>query len=76
MSPKSLLVIGSIWFTVAALWLLLGRTSVSIEWLGRGTAAKVAGTAVIYLLGFSYALFLIGWVVPIGLAIARLVSRH
>jgi hypothetical protein len=76
MSPKSLLVIGSIWFATAALWLLWGRTSVSIHWLGKGTAAKVAGTAVIYALIFFYVLFLVGWMVPIGFGIARLISKH
>lgn len=53
MSAKNLIEIGGIWFVVAALWLVLGRTSFSITWMGKGAMSKAAGSVVVYALTFS-----------------------
>jgi hypothetical protein len=57
-------------------WLFFGRKSVSVSWLGKGTTGKIFGTALIYAFSVAYILFLIGWVLPVGIGIYRLVSKH
>jgi hypothetical protein len=76
MSTRNLIVIGSVWFGMVAVWLFFGQTSVSVSWLGKGTTGKIFGTALIYAVVVAYMLFIIGWVLPIGVGIYRLASKH
>jgi hypothetical protein len=76
MTARKLVVLGSVWFGMVGVWLFFGRTSVSVSWLGKGTTGKIFGTALIYAVSVVYILFLIGWVLPVGVGIYRLVSKH
>ena len=76
MTARNLVVLGSFWFEMVGVWLFFGRTSVSVSWLGKGTTGKIFGTTLIYAVAVAYILILIGWVLPVGVGIYRLVSKH
>jgi ABC-type uncharacterized transport system permease subunit len=75
MTPKVLIAIGLTWLTAVVLWLRLAPRSFGYAWQAEGTAKRAAVIAGIYLFGLLYQVFVIGWLVPLGFGIYRLV-RH
>ena len=76
MSSRGLLVIGAVWFIAAAvLTIYLGQTDFAITWITPTRASRVGSSAVIYLMFISTALLLIGWIVPLGVGIYRLLKH-
>ena len=76
LSPRSLVLVGVVWFLAAAtVAIYLGRTDFAIGWLVRGPVSRGASIATIYFLFVGTALLLIGWTVPVGIGVYRLL-RH
>lgn len=76
MSPKSLITLGIAWLAAVALWLKFGPQSFFYSWRANGTLKRTALIAATYIFGLVYQLFIIGWLVPIGLGIYRLAKKH
>ena len=77
MSARNLILIGSVWFVVAVvLEVRVGQTSFGVTVIGRSAASRAVALAGFYTLIAAYAALLLGWVVPFGLGLYRLVRRH
>jgi hypothetical protein len=69
-------VIGAVWFLAAAVFdIYVGRTSFAIGWVVKGPASNAASLATIYFIFIFTVILLIGWTVPVGIGIYRLL-RH
>lgn len=76
MSPRSLLLVGVVWFLGAAgFGIYLSRTSFAIGWVIKGPVSNAASLAAIWLVFICTALLLIGWMIPVGIGLYRLL-RH
>jgi hypothetical protein len=75
MSARTLLTIGIVWFGAVVLWMRFGPESFGYYWPAKGIS-RTLSVAAVYLLGLLYQLFVVGWVVPIGLGVYRLVKKH
>ncbi len=76
MGAKTLLLVGVAWFLAAtAFEIYLGRTDFAIGWLAKGPVSTASSVAGIYLLIISAVILLIGWTIPVGIGLYRLVRR-
>ena len=76
MGSKTLIAVGLIWLVVVALWLWLSPQQWGHIWLAKGTTKRTALIAGIYLFWLLYQLFVVGWLVPLGYGIYRLLRHH
>src|SRR5450631_3307841 len=76
MGSKTLIAVGLIWLVVVALWLWLSPQQWGHIWLAKGTTKRTARIAGIYLFWLLYQLFVVGWLVPLGYGIYRLLRHH
>ena len=76
MSPRALVVVGAAWFLAAvALGVYLSQTSFAIGWIANGSVSRLASLAGIYLVFLLTALLLIGWIIPVGIGVYRLLKH-
>ena len=76
MSPRSLLLVGIVWFLAASAFVIyIGATDFAIGWLVTGAVSQAGSIATIYFLFTCTALLLTGWTIPVGIAVYRLL-RH
>jgi hypothetical protein len=75
-SPRSLIVIGIVWFLGAATFAVrFAQTSFAIGWIVKGPISNATSLAGIYFVFVFTIVFLIGWTVPISIGVYRLL-RH
>jgi hypothetical protein len=72
MTAKGLIAIGLAWFVAVVLWLRFFDKGFSHLWMAPTLAKQAALIAAFYLLTLAYLLFLVGWLLPLGLGIYRL----
>jgi len=75
MTSKTLITVGLTWLVAVAIWVWFGDESFSYVWVAKNSFKQAALIGGIYLLTLLYLVFLIGWLVPIGLGVYRL-ARH
>ena len=75
MTSKALIAVGLAWLVAVALWLRFGDRSFSYVWMANNPFKQAALIAGIRLFTLLYLGFLIGWLMPLGFGIYRLV-RH
>lgn len=75
MSAKGLIVLGLAWLVIVVLVLTFTAGSWGYAWPAQSSAKRAVIIAGIYLFGFLYQAFVIGWIVPIILGTYRL-ARH
>jgi hypothetical protein len=76
MTPRRLIAIGLAWFVAVVLFARFLDRDFAYGFVapsGLKVAVLIAGT---YLLMFLYLVFLIGWLVPLGLGVYRLMRHH
>jgi len=75
-SPRNLILIGIVWLGAVALWLLFGPQSFGYYWRANGTLKRTALIAGIYVIGLLHQVFILGWLVPTGLGLYRILKKH
>ena len=75
MTSKTLVAIGFAWLGIVVLWVRFVDQAFSIGWVVRSPIKQSASIAIFYLLISTYLVFLVGWLIPLGFGIYRLV-RH
>jgi hypothetical protein len=75
MTSKALITIGLAWLLAVAIWIGFGDRSFGYVWVAENSFKRAALIGGIYLFTLLYMAFLIGWLVPLGLGVYRLV-RH
>jgi hypothetical protein len=75
MSPKGMIAIGLAWCAAVLLWLRFSPRQWGHSWDAKGTAKQAVLIAGIYVAGLLYQVFVIGWLIPLGWGIFRLI-RH
>jgi hypothetical protein len=76
MTSKTLVGIGLAWFGIVVLWVCFFDQAISIAWPVRSPIKQWASIAILYLLISTYFVFLVGWLIPLGFGIYRLVRHH
>lgn len=76
MTAKEMITIGLAWFAAVLLWLRFSPRQWGHSWDAKGTAKQAVLIAGIYVAGLLYQVFVIGWLVPLGWGIFRLVRRR
>ena len=76
MSTRALFVTAIVWFVLVGLWLVFGRAQFGITLPVQSRFGKDAVTGLFGVLFFLYELLLVGWMVPLVWALARLATRH
>jgi hypothetical protein len=75
MTAKALITLGFVWLASVVLWRSLGPQQFGHAWSASGTAKRVVLIASIYLFGFLYQVFMVGWIVPLIVGAYRL-AKH
>ncbi len=74
MSPRTLFILGSVWFGLAAVWMWRGPKQLFHLWQGAGIKRGPFIIAA-YLLSILYQAFIVGWVIPFGMGLYRSVRK-
>ena len=73
MSARGFLVIGAVWFLAAvAFGIYYGQTSFAIGWVVKDHMSNAVSLTTVYLMFVFTMIFLIGWIVPLGIGIYRI----
>ena len=75
MTSKALITAGLVWLAAVIVWVFFFDRDFAVGWVAPGPAKRVVLILGIYLAMFTYWVFLMGWLVPLGFGIYRLV-RH
>lgn len=77
MTSRSLITVGLVWFAIVVVWLRFLDRGFAFGWVvGPSPAKQMAILVSGYVLIYTYVVFLIGWLIPLGFGIYRLVRHH
>jgi CHASE2 domain-containing sensor protein len=73
LNSRRLLIVGIVWFLAAAAFAIyVAQTSFAIGFIVRGPVSNAVSIARICLLFICTAVLLIGWMIPVGIGVYRL----
>jgi hypothetical protein len=76
MIPRGLMVIGLVWHVAVVLWLRFFDKGFSYVWMAPSPDKQAALIAGLNFLMFTHLIFLVGWLVPLGIGVYRLIRHH